>query len=71
MTNGNQIYCDHFVMYRNIKSLCFAPGRNIVFGSNILQLKKKSDRTCNDNMLKSFAVNNIYIVIMMEALIMI
>ena len=31
MADGNQTYhSDHFVMYRNIESLCYTPGTNSV-----------------------------------------
>ena len=45
VTDGDQTYCnDHFVMYRNIKSLCCAPGTNSVIGQSI-KLKKKPKQT--------------------------
>ena len=52
VTNDNQISCgDHFVMYRNIKSLCCAPGTNMVFQATFqkqtseqtISQKKRSD----------------------------
>ena len=35
VTDGNQTYpVDHFIIYKNIKSLCCTPGTNIVFQVN-------------------------------------
>ena len=45
VTDGNQTqYGDHFVMYRNIKSLCCAPGTNTAVGQLYFNLKKKKER---------------------------
>ena len=41
MTGGNQTYCDHFVKYRNTKSLCCAQGTNIMWQINNTSKKKK------------------------------
>ena len=50
VTDGNQIYHgDHFVMYRNVKSLCRAPGINSVVGQLYLKNKqthRKRDQIC-------------------------
>ena len=36
VANGNYTYCgNYFVMYRNIKSLCCAPGTTIVLDRSI------------------------------------
>ena len=55
-TNGNQTNCgDHFVMYRNIKSLCCVPGTTIVLQVNYtsktnkqanIQTHRKRDQIC-------------------------
>ena len=44
VTDGNQTYCgDHFVMYRNIKSLFCPPGTNIVSQFNYILVKKEKN----------------------------
>ena len=43
--DGNQIYCgDHFVMYRNIKSLCGVPGTNMVQVNSTSKTDKQTHR---------------------------
>ena len=44
VTNGNQTQCgDHFVMYRNIKSLCCAPGADVVLQVNYTSKTKETN----------------------------
>ena len=50
VTHGNQTYCGyHFVMYRNIKSLCYVPGTNTVLflkKQTKKQTLRKRDKIC-------------------------
>ena len=59
---------DCFVIYRNIESLCCAPVTNIVLQVNYTSVLKE-ERTCNHSILIGSAVNNFYIVIIIQTLI--
>ena len=49
MIDGNQTYHgDHFVMYRNIESLCCAPGTTIVLQVNYISKNKKQTHRKRD-----------------------
>ena len=42
MTDGNQIYHgDHFIMYINVKSLCYVPETNIILYVNHTSIKQR------------------------------
>ena len=43
-TNGNQTYCDHFVVYTNIKSLYCSPETNTMLYVNFTSIEKQKKK---------------------------
>lgn len=42
VTDGNQTYCDQFVLYENIELLCCTPEANKILYTNFILIKNKS-----------------------------
>lgn len=37
-TDGYQTYCDHFIMYANVKSFCSSPENNKILNINYISI---------------------------------